>query len=186
VSITTKKGDQGMTGLMYNRQVPKSHPRVEAYGAVDELQAALGVARATVEHPFVREKLLHIQQDLVVLMGELATLSEDMPRYLKSGFSTVSGEMTAKLDQLIIAIEQQNGPFRDWAIPGVDLGSAALHLARTICRRAERRVCVLRESNELQNAEIAVYLNRLSDALWLLARVIEMRFEKQSDGPLLA
>ena len=76
MSIVTKTGDQGTTGLMYNRRVSKSHPRVEAYGAVDEINAAIGVARATAAHDFVRDNLLAIQKDLVILMGELATLPE--------------------------------------------------------------------------------------------------------------
>src|SRR5436305_12652251 len=87
MSIVTKTGDQGTTGLMYNRRVSKSHPRVEAYGAVDEINAAIGLARATAEHDFVRENLFAIQKDLVILMGELATLPEDLPRYVKDGFT---------------------------------------------------------------------------------------------------
>ena len=87
MSIVTKTGDKGTTGLMYNRRISKCHPRVEAYGAVDELDAAIGLARATATHNFLRENLLPIQKDLVILMGELATLGEDLPRYLKDGFS---------------------------------------------------------------------------------------------------
>src|SRR5215470_16688964 len=95
MSIVTKTGDDGTTGLMYNRRVPKSHPQVEAYGAVDELNAALGSARATAGQPFVRDNLLLIQKELVILMGELATLTEDLPRYARDGFSVVSPEMQA-------------------------------------------------------------------------------------------
>src|SRR6266571_3960110 len=98
MSIVTKTGDSGLTGLMFNRRVSKSHPRVEAGGSVDELNAALGLARASAEHPFVREQLLDIQKDLVVLMGELATLVEDLPRLLPAGFSVVTPELTQKLD----------------------------------------------------------------------------------------
>src|SRR5215831_3164558 len=83
MSIITKTGDDGTTGLMYNRRVPKCHPRVEAYGAVDELNAALGMARARSADEFPQESLLAIQKDLVILMGELATLPEDMERYRK-------------------------------------------------------------------------------------------------------
>src|SRR5205809_7972470 len=85
MSIVTKTGDAGQTGLMFNRRVSKSHPRVEAYGAVDELNAALGLARASAQHDFLRANLLEIQQDLVTLMGELATLPEDLPRYVEKG-----------------------------------------------------------------------------------------------------
>src|SRR5438445_2006949 len=87
MSIVTKTGDKGTTGLMYNRRVSKCHPRVEAYGCVDELNTALGLARATAEHEFVKSNLLIIQKDLVILMGELATAIEDLPRYVKDGYT---------------------------------------------------------------------------------------------------
>ncbi len=175
MSIVTKTGDQGMTSLMYGRRVPKSHPRVEAYGCADELNAALGLARATAQHDFVRENLLLIQKDLVVLMGELATAVEDLPRYLKDGYSPVAPAMTAKLDALVSQIEGEHITFKGWATPGTSAHTAALDLARTVCRRAERRVCALREAGQLRNGEILVYLNRLADLLWLFARWVETR-----------
>jgi len=170
MSIVTKTGDRGMTGLMYNRRVSKCHPRVEAYGAVDELNAALGLARASGKDQFVTESLAAIQKDLVVLMGELATATEDLSRYVKDGYSLVTPAMVAALEPCIRKVEAQNPTFRGWAMPGANLASAALDVARTVCRRAERRVCELNESGQLQNPEIVVYLNRLSDLLWLLAR----------------
>ena len=173
MSIATKTGDTGSTGLMYNRRVSKCHPRVEAYGTVDELNAAIGLARATAQHKFVSEYLFFIQKDLVLLMGELATQVEDLPRYARDGFTIVSSELTVKLDKMISEIEGQKVSFKGWATPGTNLNSAALDVARTTCRRSERRVCALQESNQLQNPEIVIYLNRLSDALWLLARWVE-------------
>jgi len=173
MSIATKKGDDGTTGLMYNRRVSKCHPRVEAYGTVDELNAAIGLARATASAEFLRERLLEIQKDLVTVMGELATLVEDLPRYVKGGFSVVTVELTVKLDRVVQEIEAQNVSFKNWATPGENPSSATLDVARTVCRRAERRVCALRESAQLTNLEIIVYLNRLSDALWLMARWAE-------------
>jgi cob(I)alamin adenosyltransferase len=170
MSIVTKTGDQGTTALMYGRRVPKNHPRVEAYGTVDELNAALGLARATVREDFLRENLLALQKDLVVLMGELAVLPEDLSRYVKDGYSTVAPAMTAKLDALVRDIEAQNVSFKGWATPGATSASATLDVARTVCRRAERRVCALQEAGELKNAETLIYLNRLSDLLWLMAR----------------
>jgi cob(I)alamin adenosyltransferase len=178
MSIVTKTGDQGTTGLMYNRRVPKSHPRVEAYGCVDELNAALGSARATAEDDFLREHLVAIQKNLVILMGELATAAEDLPRYAKDGFQLVTPEMTAGLDQLVAEIEAQHIAFQGWATPGETLNAAALDVARTVCRRAERRVCALHDTGQLQNPEIIVYLNRLADLLWLLARWAETRGAK--------
>ena len=173
MSIVTKTGDQGQTALMYNRRVSKCHPRVEVYGTVDELNAALGMARATAKHPALAEHLLAIQKELVTVMGELATAVEDLPRYVKDGFSPVAAAMTAKLDQLVKQIEGQVAGFRGWAMPGSNPGSAALDVARTVCRRAERGVCRLHESGQLNNPEIIVYLNRLSDLLWLMARLEE-------------
>jgi cob(I)alamin adenosyltransferase len=175
MSIATKTGDDGTTALMYGRRVPKTHPRVEAYGAVDELNAALGVARASAEHDFVRNNLLVIQKNLIVLMGEMGVATEDLPRYVKDGYSLVTPAMTATLDALVREIEAQNISFKGWATPGATPPSAALDLARTICRRAERRVCGLKETGELKNAEIIIYLNRLSDLLWLFARWVETK-----------
>jgi cob(I)alamin adenosyltransferase len=171
MSIVTKTGDGGQTALMYNRRVSKCHPRVDAYGTVDELNAVLGLARATVKQELIASSLLTVQKDLVVLMGELATAPEDLPRYLKDGFSQLSPEQTAKLDDLVKKIEPKTGGFRGWAMPGETLGSAALDVARTVCRRAERAVCALQEADQLKNPQIVVFLNRLSDLLWLMARL---------------
>jgi cob(I)alamin adenosyltransferase len=174
VSIVTKTGDKGTTALMYGRRVPKNHPRVEAYGAVDELNAALGLARATAEQELVRENLLRIQKDLIALMGELATASEDLPRYVKDGFPQLGADQTAKLEELVAQIEPKIS-LKDWAMPGDTLHGAALDSARVACRRAERRVCSLQDAGELGNTEIIVYLNRLADLLWLLARWVELK-----------
>jgi cob(I)alamin adenosyltransferase len=173
MSIATKTGDGGKTGLMYNRRVSKTHARVEAYGTVDELNAALGLARATATESFVRDNLFLIQKSLVGLMGELSVVPEDLPRYAKDGHLLVTPAMTARLDALVKEIEAQKISFNGWATPGATQNSAALDLARTVCRRAERRVCALQEAGELKDAEIIIYLNRLSDLLWLFARWVE-------------
>lgn len=173
MSIATKTGDDGTTGLMYNRRLSKCHPRVEAYGAVDELNAALGSARALSPQSALGTQLISIQKDLVILMGELATASEDLPRFVKDGFTVVTPQLTAQLDAIVREIESQNISFKHWATPGANPAAAALDVARTTCRRAERRVCALREAGQVTNGEIIIYLNRLSDALWLLARRAE-------------
>jgi cob(I)alamin adenosyltransferase len=173
MSIVTKMGDSGTTGLMYNRRVPKSHPRVEAYGTLDELNAALGLARALGSDEWLRERLFRVQKQLVTVMGELATQTEDLPRYVKDGYAVTTPEMTRPLDELAIEIEARNVSFKGWATPGGNPGAAALDVARTVCRRAERGVCRLQEQKQLANSEIIVYLNRLSDCLWLLARWAE-------------
>jgi len=173
MSIVTKTGDDSTTGLMYNRRVSKCHPRVEAYGAVDELNAALGSARALSPQSPLAMQLIAIQTSLVILMGELATAPEDLPRFLKDGFSVVTPELTVPLDAIARDIESQNVSFKDWATPGGNPVAAALDLARVACRRSERRVCALREAGELVNGQIIIFLNRLSDALWLMARRTE-------------
>ncbi|HEY6167434.1 MAG TPA: cob(I)yrinic acid a,c-diamide adenosyltransferase, partial [Verrucomicrobiae bacterium] len=157
-------------------------PRVEAYGCVDELNAALGLARATATHDFVRDNLLLIQKDLVTLMGELATAVDDLPRYVKDEFSLVSSQLTAKLDKLVREIEAQSIRFEGWATPGASVHSAALDVARTVCRRAERRVVALQEADQLHNSEIIIYLNRLADLLWLFARWVETNTESGTHG----
>ena len=173
MSIVTKTGDSGMTSLMYGRRVPKNHPRVEAVGAVDELNAALGTARATATDAFISENILSTQKNLVTLMGELDVLPEDLPRYAKDGFGLVTPDMTAQLEKLVAEIERQNVSFKGWATPGATQNAAALDVARTICRRAERRVCELNENGQIKNPEIIIYLNRLADLLWLFARWAE-------------
>jgi cob(I)alamin adenosyltransferase len=175
MSIATKTGDDGSTGLMYNRRLPKHHPRVETYGTVDELNSALGLARAHASDSFVSENILKIQLELVILMGELATHPDDLERFRKGGFKEVTPEMTTKLDQLVGEIESQEITFKGWATPGENLSSAALDVARTVCRRAERRLSELRETHGLQNGESLIYLNRLADLLWLFARWVETK-----------
>ncbi len=182
MSIATKTGDQGTTGLMFNRRVSKSDPRVEAYGSVDELNASLGLAKATSTDRRVHERITRIQQDLVILMGELATLPVDLERYLKGGFSVVSPALTAKLDEWVCEVEARNPSFKGWATPGATLHAATLDMARTSCRRAERRVCSMSQPSEPSNPEIIVYLNRLSDLLWLMAREAEGEREVGEPG----
>ena len=173
MSIVTKTGDDGTTALMYGRRVPKCHWRIQACGAVDELNSALGLARATAKSPFVRDHLLLIQKELVTLMGEIATATQDLERYAKDGFTLVTAAMTTRLENLIHELESQNLPANDWVTPGDNLNSAALDMARSVCRRAERGVCELRQQEPATNAEIVVYLNRLADLLWLMARRVE-------------
>lgn len=175
MSIATRTGDDGTTALMYKRRVPKTHPRVEACGSIDELNAALGVARAAATDEWLRGELMPMQQQLVALMGELATVPEDRERYVRDGYTVVTTELTARLDALVKNLESQNISFQGWATPGATPLSAALDVARTTCRRAERRVCALRESGEHVSPEIFTYLNRLSDVLWLMARWAEPR-----------
>ena len=175
MSIATKTGDGGTTGLMYGHRVPKNHPRVEATGTIDELNAALGLARATATEKFVSENIFWIQKSLVDVMGEVGVLTADRARYQQGGYTLVTPELTAKLDVLVKEIEAQNVSFKHWATPGENKSSATLDVARTVCRRAERRVYDLQAAGELANPEILIFLNRLSDLLWLFARWVEGR-----------
>ena len=175
MSIVTKTGDQGETSLMYGRRLPKNNPRSEAYGAVDELSAALGLARASCDDKFVTEQILAVQKELINVMGELSTMPEDRQRYAKDGFQIVETRMVDRIGGVIVDLEKDKSLYpKDWVIPGGNPVSAALDLARTICRRAERQVATLNDPNP----EILRYLNRLSDFCWILARLTEATKKK--------
>jgi cob(I)alamin adenosyltransferase len=170
MSIVTKTGDKGETSLMYGRRVSKSDPRVDAYGCVDELNAALGLARAGGNDTFVSDQIFAIQKDLIIVMGELATAAEDRQRYLKDGFQLTDEKMVDRITAAIVDLEKDKSLYpKDWVIPGANAISAALDFARVICRQAERHVATLKDPNP----EILRYLNRLSDWCWLLARYTE-------------
>ena len=160
---------------MYGRRVPKTDPRVEAYGTVDELNAALGLARANSIDSFLAEQIHAAQKELIVVMGELATAEEDLDRYAKDGFKRTDTVMVDRLTALVEELEKNKDLYsKGWAIPGQTVAGAALDLARTVCRRAERRVAALPPETPAVNGEILRYLNRLSDVCWLLARRAEI------------
>jgi cob(I)alamin adenosyltransferase len=170
MSIATKTGDSGETSLMYGRRVPKTDPRVAAYGGVDELNSALGVARASSSDELITEQILAAQKELIIVMGELATAEEDLPRYTKDGFQLTESAMVDRLTAVVDDLETNKlGPFKGWSIPGENVSAATLDIARTTCRRAERAIAAL----SLRNMEVLRYLNRLSDLCWLLARYAE-------------
>ena len=174
MSIVTKTGDQGETSLMYGRRVPKTHPRVDAYGCVDELNAALGLARAICTDKFVSEQILAAQKDLIVVMGELATDPQDRERYVKDGFPLTSAAMVERVTAVIVDLEKDKSLYpKDWVIPGGTTIFAALDFARTTCRRSERQMTALMERERELNPEILRYVNRLSDFCWILARYVE-------------
>jgi len=183
MSIATKTGDSGTTALMFGRRVPKTDVRVEAYGTVDELNASLGFARSIIRDASVAEALFAIQKELVILMGELAVAEEDRERYFGGGREFVTAEMTDRLGLLIDDLEKNRKlSFKHWATPGVTQETAALDIARTVCRRAERRVVEAREQTGNVNPEIIRYLNRLSDLCWLYERWLETQTESEVEG----
>lgn len=158
---------------MYGRRVPKTDARVEAYGCVDELNAALGLVRAADDQSLVSDQILSIQKELITVMGELATAPEDLPRYQKDGFSLTTSAMVDRLTGLVEDLEKDKSLYgKGWVMPGNTPVAAALDFARTVCRRAERQVASLDHSKQPNN-EILRYLNRLSDLCWLLARFTE-------------
>lgn len=184
MGIATKTGDTGTTALMFGRRVSKAHRRVEAYGAVDELNAALGMARAQVREKEISAGILDVQRQLVILMGELAVAPEDRTRYAAGGFDFVENGMVENLTARIDELEKNSElSFKHWATPGYNVAAAALDVARTICRRAERATVTLGESGEPVNPDIVRFLNRLSDLCWLWARLVETLAEAASDKP---
>jgi len=174
MSIVTKTGDKGETSLMYGRRVPKSDPRVDAYGCVDELTAALGLARSISIEKFLSEEILAAQKDLIVVMGELATTPQDRERYVKDGFHLSTAAMVDRITAVIVDLEKDKSLYpKDWVIPGATSVSAALDFARATCRRAERHIAAFMVDDKDFNPEILRCLNRLSDLLWVLARYAE-------------
>ena len=159
---------------MYGRRLSKADPRIDAYGCVDELSAALGLARSSAGDKFVSNQILAIQKDLIVLMGELATAPSDHERYTKDGFPVTTPQMVDRISSVIFDLEKDKSLYpKDWVVPGGTPVSAALDLARTTCRRAERHITAFSAEEQHVNPEILRYLNRLSDLCWVLARYAE-------------
>ena len=169
MSIVTKGGDQGATGLVGGARVSKASLRVEAYGAVDELNSQIGLARALCAAGGAGELLKGVQRELFAVGGELAT-----PAPRPGQAPAVTAAMVERLTAEVQRIEAIEGVLGDWAIPGEHAASAALDVARAVCRRAERRVVQLSESGAEVGADLLAYLNRLSDLLWILGRQIEV------------
>jgi cob(I)alamin adenosyltransferase len=166
VSIATRKGDDGTTGLLYGGRVSKHSPRPEAYGQVDEAQAFLGVARAAVEPGSELDRVLvSLQRDLWVLMADLATDAPNRHK-LVEGASLVSADMVARVDDLLADYETRFEMPREFVVPGGSVAGAHLDVARTVVRRAERVAVALAP----ESTHALAYLNRLSDLLWALAR----------------
>ena len=169
MKIYTKTGDTGETGLYGGQRVLKNAARVETYGTTDECNAALGVALAQITDPEVREIVLRIQGELFEAGADLCTplaRGETVPR--------VHAAMTTRLEEEIDRFESELPPLRHFILPGGSPGGAALHVARAVCRRAERLLVTLERLEEI-NPEVNRYLNRLSDHLFVLARVTNHR-----------
>jgi len=172
-SIATRTGDDGFTSLLYGQRVPKDHPQIEAVGAFDELNAAIGFAKATCPDAARRTELELIQKDLVSLMGELACAEADAVRYGASKFPKLEEPDLRRLDEAVAALERRGLKFEGWATPGANPRAAALDLARVAARRAERRIAALPAAGRQVRPLVRQFINRLSDLLWLLAREAE-------------
>jgi cob(I)alamin adenosyltransferase len=171
--IYTKTGDKGDTGLFGGGRVPKNHPRVAAYGDVDELNAFIGMARAVEMMPRIDEVLVPIQRDLFAIGALLATPDlEKMKKQLEK--ASIDDKRITDLEHAIDDGDRELEPLKSFIVPGGTPKAAALHVARTVCRRAERSVIALDPSEHIPSI-VVVYLNRLSDLLFTLARVANKR-----------
>ncbi|MBD0292413.1 MAG: cob(I)yrinic acid a,c-diamide adenosyltransferase [Jiangellaceae bacterium] len=165
MKIYTRRGDDGTTGLLYGGRVGKDSAAPTAYGSVDEAQAFIGAARAQTQPGELDELLVHVEHDLWVLMAELATNPERRDRG-QPGQSLVTTEMVTELEQRIDDVMNRFQPPKDFVVPGANPVSAALDVARTVVRRAERAAL----SVAGEGSHVVPYLNRCSDLLWALAR----------------
>jgi cob(I)alamin adenosyltransferase len=173
MSIATRTGDDGTTSLLYGQRVPKDHPQIEAVGACDELNVALGAAKTLVRDPGAGALLEDAQRSLVALMGELACAESDAARYAESKFAKVGEADLRRLDAAVAALEGRDLKFDGWATPGANPLAAAMDQARVVARRAERRLTALPAHGRTVRPGLRQFLNRLSDLLWLLARAAE-------------
>lgn len=169
-SIATRRGDAGVTGLGGGGRVSKADSRVEAYGAIDELNTTIGLARTLCDDAEIAQALRAIQRELFAVGSAISTKPES-PKAIPE----IGAEMVARLDALVERFENEPGVLRDWSIPGEYRGSAALDVARAIARRAERAAVRYVTGGGIVQANVLAYLNRLSDVLWIAARVVEAR-----------
>lgn len=173
-SIATQLGDDGETSLVGGQRVSKGALRVESYGTVDELNAALGFARSICGDEAIGAATLAIQRELFQVAAALAT-----PAGARRGPAPVTPAMVEGLTAQVHALEAVNGLLSDWSVPGGDPVGAFYDLARTVCRRAERCVVRLAETEEVA-PHVVAYLNRLSDLLWLFGRKLEVEAKAQA------
>jgi len=167
--IYTKTGDDGTAGLLYGGRIHKSDPVADAFGTTDEAVAALGLARATCGDGVMANTLLVLQRELFVVGADLATNPDERAR-LHAGVSLVDAAMTQRLEQQIDDLVAERPLPETFVVPGANPASAAIDVARSVVRRAERRVVELEGTGRAVNPEVRRYLNRLSDLLFVLAR----------------
>ena len=169
--LYTRTGDRGQTGLFGGRRVPKDHPRVASYGTIDELNAALGVAIASIRQRAVAAVLRQVQNELFDIGAELASDRPVRRGKQRPGVFQLAAAKVARLEELIDQYDARVPPLRTFILPSGSAGAALLHLARTVARRAERAVVTL-DAKEPVNPVVLAYLNRLCDLLFVLARYV--------------
>ena len=174
MKIYTRTGDAGDTALFGGGRVSKDHHRVAAYGTVDELNASVGMAVALVSDDQVRDRLSRVQHDLFAIGAVLATIAPQDDRPRPKGLPELPTERIEEMEAWMDAATEELPPLRAFILPGGAAGAAALHLARTVCRRAERAVVHLATLEQVEEG-IVVYLNRLSDLLFTFARLENAR-----------
>ena len=173
MKIYTKKGDKGQTRMLFGDKVSKDDLAPDAYGSVDELVAALGLIRADNNLPIeVKENILRIQRELFIVGAELATTKENRKK-LKPNETLVEEKMVLRLEKDIDFLEEKNGIPEFFVVPGENELSAKFDWARVVSRRAERKCVTWQNRLEIDNSKVVVYLNRLSDLLWMFARDFE-------------
>jgi cob(I)alamin adenosyltransferase len=177
--IYTKRGDDGTTGLLYGGRVSKADLATEAYGTTDEAVAALGLARALLGDAGMKEEVLALQRELFVVGADLAANPSERAK-LEPWVSLVTSEMVERLETRIDELVMEHPLPNVFIVPGANPASAALDVARGIVRRAERHVVELRDSDAVVNDDVLHYLNRLSDLLFVLARVAAGESEPRS------
>jgi cob(I)alamin adenosyltransferase len=173
MSIITGRGDSGATDLLFSKRIAKTSLRIEALGNVDELNAALGLARSAAHNPTWIALIDKLQELLVGLMGQLAYLPEDEARYVEKKYAAVTQVDLDWITAEAHSYEAQGIKFTGWARPGAEgsLARAGIDFSRAVARRAERSVLALHESGEVVPEVVRLFFNRLSDLLWILARV---------------
>ncbi len=170
MSIATKRGDTGQTSLPGGVRVPKNNLRVDCYGTIDELISSIGFARSITEDAGIKDMAKEIQRELFRVGSAIGTHPDS-----RKPAPEITEAMVDALTEHVHAMEAEPGVLNDWSIPGELPQSSAFDMARTVCRRTERIAVELRDRGELENPQILAYLNRLSDVLWLMGRVLECR-----------
>ena len=167
--VYTRSGDDGETGLLFGGRVSKTDLRCEAYGSTDQAVSAMGLARALSKDDYVQKILLQVQKEMFIVGSELSTTVENYSLFTKN-FNAITSEMVKRIENLIDELDDEIDLPSSFIVPGASPASAALDMARSLLRTAERRVVEMQQQETLVNSEVLRYINRLSDLLFMLGR----------------